>query len=227
MPFCRNGRVLSIFLCLGDPLELLGQEGAAGTEMEGSAAAGGSGGWDSQHRVRTPWPRENWIVCTEWGGLGGHGELRSGGRRGELLRRGDDAGLLLRYGRRRKWLGVWAGIVGMVEGPWGQRPWLQGTAGLCEALQTAGWPVQKRSSGKNWSSRWEDPGDYGPWGQSDNARTWSQKRECRRAPAEFRSFGWSAGCRSLRSCQGSSGIETRCGSRRDSCNGVGVRVFPP
>lgn len=47
---------MSIFLCLGDPLELLGHEGGAGTEMEGSAAAGGSGGWDSQHRVRTPGP---------------------------------------------------------------------------------------------------------------------------------------------------------------------------
>lgn len=45
--------------------------------------------------------------------------------------------------------------------------------------------------------------------------------------AEFRSFGWSAGRGSLRSCQGSSGTETRCGSRRDSWNGVGARVFPP
>ena len=53
MPFCRNGRVLSIFLCLGDPLELLGWERGAGTEIEGSAAAGG---WDSQHRVGSPAP---------------------------------------------------------------------------------------------------------------------------------------------------------------------------
>ena len=64
------------------------------------------------------------------------------------------------------------------------------------------------------------------------ARVIMQGHEVRRESvggpsAEFRSFGWSAGCRSLRSCQGSRGIETRCGSRRDSWNGVGVRVFPP
>lgn len=64
MPFSRNGRVLSIFLCPGDPLEFLRQEGGAGTEIEGSTAAGiggvgsgwGSGGWDSQHSVRSPAP---------------------------------------------------------------------------------------------------------------------------------------------------------------------------
>ena len=37
MPFFKNGRVLSIFICLGETSEI--PEGA-GTEMEGSAAVG-------------------------------------------------------------------------------------------------------------------------------------------------------------------------------------------
>lgn len=60
MPFCRNGRVLSIFLCLGDPLELLGWERGAGTEIEGSAAAGGGVRWVGfTAQSKEPRPSEN------------------------------------------------------------------------------------------------------------------------------------------------------------------------